>query len=1101
MSSGARAQLIETAAGNGAAGYGGDGGPAANSAVNNPFGVAVDRAGNLYIADTNNNRIRVVNTGSSAITIAAVTIQPGAIATIAGNGSAGFSGDGGPATSAKLNSPFGVAVDNTGNIYIADLYNFRVRKVIANGTISTVTGTGTLSYSGDNGPAMNASLDPYAIALDTRGNLYISDAANQRIRVVNTGTSAITLANVTIQPGYIATLAGTGIAGSSWNGPANNVEFNFPYSVAVDGQGNVYICDTYNRSIRVLNTGPAAVTIASVNILPGYVTTVAGNGVYGYQGDGGPATNAEFADPDGVAVDSQGNIYISDLEGDRIRTVNHATGLILTIAGVAGNNGYNGDGIPATTALISYPRGLAVDYSGNVYFADQPNERIREIVLGTTNPAIISSSGTSFVEGTPSNFAVVTTYWPTPALSVTGTLPAGIVFKDQGNGTAILGGTPAAGTQGIYNLIFRATNGIAVDVTQNFILTVLAPGAVTLTSSALFIAADGLTQGNWQGTYGTDGYSLANFGQMLPGYASFNLKNQLNYTWESPSSNPTALQIPGSSGRIAATWYSSTSFTMDLNVGPNTHQIALYSLDWGSRGRLETIQIQDAQTGFPLDTEVASNFAGGTYLIWRVSGHVQLLITNIGETNAVVSAVFFGVGPGFVPTITAQPQPVIVAAGQPASFQVQAKGGPPLAYQWQSQPPGGSGFTNIAGANSDTYAISVTEVAMSGTQLRCMVTNNAGSATSAAVTLTVLPQGSPLPFVISETLGTSRNDYSGWVGMAIRVGPSPLLVNGLGRMVASGNSGVHTVKLVDAVSGSDLPGGSITVSTAGATPGTFAYNYFVSPVTLNGNGVYYVLTDETAAGDQWYDRNTTVQTQGVASVLYAVYGSGAPYTGVGTPGQTYGAVDLLFGGSNNPPPVITQQPTSLTVTVGQPATLTISAAGSAVNYQWQSQPPGSSGFTNISSATSDTYTISNAQLSQSGTVFRCIVANASGMVVSVAAILTVTPAPSGTPLVTSLSLGTARNDYSGWVGMTLRIGASPLPVNALGRIVAPGNKASHLVKIVDAASGLDIPGASVSVLSGTTAVGSFAYATLPAPVTLNANGLYYVLSQETAGGD
>ena len=184
------------------------------SGLSNPFGVAVDNNGNVYIADTYAERIRVVNMQSTAITVANVTIGPGQMAAVAGNGTAGYSGDGTAALSAEIYNPIGVAADNLGNIYIADLYNYRVRKVNSSGIITTVTGNGTQTYGGDNGPAAAATLYPYAVAVDQAGNLYISDTYNQRIRMVNMQASVITKAGVTIQPGYIATVAGNGNIGS-----------------------------------------------------------------------------------------------------------------------------------------------------------------------------------------------------------------------------------------------------------------------------------------------------------------------------------------------------------------------------------------------------------------------------------------------------------------------------------------------------------------------------------------------------------------------------------------------------------------------------------------------------------------------------------------------------------------------------------------------------------------------------------------------------------------------------------------------------------------------------------------------------------------------
>ena len=213
LTSQARAQLIQTVAGNGGTGYAGDGSVAASSTLYNPYGVAVDANGNVYIADENNSRIRVVNKETQPITVANVTIQPGNIATVAGNGTPGFNGDGGQATAAEIYNPSGVAVDKAGNIYIADLYNYRVRKVSPSGVISTVSGNGNSFYSG-NGPAVSASVFPYSVTVDNAGNIYIADTYNNAIRVVNTGTVGITVANVNIPPGNIATVAGTGVFGS-----------------------------------------------------------------------------------------------------------------------------------------------------------------------------------------------------------------------------------------------------------------------------------------------------------------------------------------------------------------------------------------------------------------------------------------------------------------------------------------------------------------------------------------------------------------------------------------------------------------------------------------------------------------------------------------------------------------------------------------------------------------------------------------------------------------------------------------------------------------------------------------------------------------------
>ena len=275
--------IISTVAGNvNSPGYIGDGGAATSANLNNPSGVAVDTAGNIYIADALNNRIRKVNTN-------------GIISTVAGNGKQGYSGDGGAATSASLSLPSGLAVDAVGNIYIAE--GQRIRKVNTSGVISTVAGNGTDGYSGDGGAATSASLnDPTGVSVDAAGNIYIADQLNSRIRKVNTN-------------GVISTVVGNGIQGYSGDGgAATSASLNNSIAVTVDAVGNIYIADEGNNRIRKVNTS-------------GVISTVAGNGTNGYSGNGGVSTNAELNNPFGIAVDGTGNMYIADNGNQRIRKV------------------------------------------------------------------------------------------------------------------------------------------------------------------------------------------------------------------------------------------------------------------------------------------------------------------------------------------------------------------------------------------------------------------------------------------------------------------------------------------------------------------------------------------------------------------------------------------------------------------------------------------------------------------------------------------------------------------------------------------------------------------------------------------------------------
>ena len=295
------AGIITTVAGGGN-NYPGDGGSATSAQLGYPSGLALDDTGNLYITD--GNRILKVS-------------PDGSIATVAGDTSFGSSGDGGPATSAKLDGPAGLAVDGSGNLYIADVWNRRIRKVSPAGIITTVAGTGTLGDSGDGGPAVNAQLNiPVALTIDKSGTLYIGED--------NSGSTQFTSNTIRrVTPdGIISTIAGGGA--STWG-------------LTSDSGGNLYIAGGGN-SIRKMTPD-------------GTIVTVAGNGAYSYSGDGGPAISAQFNFPYGLAMDNAGNLYISDPSDGRVRKVSRA-GIVTTVAG-NGTSGYSGDGGPATSAQIS----------------------------------------------------------------------------------------------------------------------------------------------------------------------------------------------------------------------------------------------------------------------------------------------------------------------------------------------------------------------------------------------------------------------------------------------------------------------------------------------------------------------------------------------------------------------------------------------------------------------------------------------------------------------------------------------------------------------------------------------------------------------------
>lgn len=432
---------IITVAGSGTAGFSGDDGPATNASLDYPAGIAVNSAGYIFFADDLNQRIRMIS-------------PQGVISTVAGDGAAGYTGDGFSATSAALNFPEGVAVDGAGNLYIADNYNCRIRKVSVNGIITTVVGNGSPGYNGDGILASSAAIDgPTRVGFDNNGNLLVVDSGNQRIRRVDKNT------------GIISTVAGTGTKGYSGDGgPAPAGDLNIPHSIFPDSDGNLLFADWGNSAVRAIGSGGILSTVI------GLAPETDWDPLFAPIGDGGPATSVELYNPDGVATDGNGNLYVADVLHLRVRRVDGVTGIITTVVG-GGPPTRCPDGRPTTTCSVLPFNGLAIDRNSDLFFSDS-----------TTGYAYPYAGVVRRVDGTT---GVITTV-ASPAPSVWGYGSTGLTLGDggdvffgagDGNIYKIDAETGAVGT--VFSLPLPADlyayfpNGIAVDGAGNIFFTVI----------------------------------------------------------------------------------------------------------------------------------------------------------------------------------------------------------------------------------------------------------------------------------------------------------------------------------------------------------------------------------------------------------------------------------------------------------------------------------------------------------------------------------------------------------------------------------------------------------------------------------------------------
>ena len=395
---------------------------------------------------------------------------------------------------------------------------------------------------------------------------------------------------------------------------------------------------------------------------------------------------------------------------------------------------------------------------------------------------------------------------------------------------------------------------------------------------------------------------------------------------------------------------------------------------------------------------------------------------------------------------------------------------------------------------------------MNGSRVLSVIASDANGNTSPSQNVTVTVNNTPggtTPFIVGQSPGPLRNDYSGFVGLSLTVGGTPITVTSLGRFVAPGNNGTHLLKLVGS-NGVDVPGGSVSIPTAGAPSGQFKYLTLpAGPLTLQANTTYYLVSQETAGGDQWYNFGPVTGTA-VANVNGPVYTDGANnYNAVGgLPGQSYVPVSFLYGPPANTLSASITSPQNGALLSGNNVPVSVTTTGTITSLQLQVDGTNKGAPVAVSGNQPYSLTLDTTGVSNGSHALTVVASDGQGhSAVSPGVNVTVNNGGAGlTAFLTSQTLGPVRNNYTGFVGMAITVGSTPLSVTSLGRIVVSGNSSSHVVKLVQA-NGADVPGGSVTWSPAGGTAGQYKYVSLASPVALLANTTYYLVSQETAGGD
>lgn len=958
----------------GAAGAMGSSDGAGSSArFNRPGGVVVDSSGNVFVGDLDNHVIRKIT-------------PAGVVTTFAGSAGSAGSADG-VGSGARFNTPFGLAFDGAGNLFVADLNNNTIRKISANGTVTTLAGAAGSGGRVDGTGSAARFNAPVGLAVDANGNVFVADTQNQTIRKITSG-------------GVVTTIAGTGGSVGTADGVGAAARFNNPYGIVVDPSGNLFVSDTSNHTIRMITAG-------------GVVTTVAGQAGNGGNGDGA-GTLARFNLPTGLALDASANLFVADFNNVLIRRINLG-GVVSTVAGSAGASG-SADGAGGAARFLN-PFGVAVDSSGNIFVADSGNHTIRKGVpvaapTITTQPAsqTVSAGGMATFTVIAAGAATLTYQWR----------KGGVNLANQGTisgvTTATLTLTAAqASDAGDYTVVVTnsvgsaASNSTTLTVTAATLATVTTtlPSAITATSATLGgnVTADGgapvtqrgvvygiefnpttanatiVTSGTGTGSFAvTSGTLVQNTSYYVRAFAVNSVGTAYGAQFGLFTSAPPAVTTQPSNQSVAAG--SSATFTVVASgsetLGYRWRKGGVILVDGGSvsGATTPTLTITGAQTADAGSYDVVVNNSVGT-----------------ARSTAATLTVNSAVG---LPAITTPPTSQSVTAAANASFSVTASGTTPLTYQWRK---GGVNLANqgtISGVTTATLTLTNVQTSDAGSY-DVVLTNSAGNATSAPATLVVslaavapvvtnppasqsISAGSSVTFGVTAT-GTSPFTYQ-WSkdGTAISGATSATLTL---ISVQPGNAGSYAVVLSNSQGSVTSSAATLTVNVA-PTIDSQPQSQTVSPGSLASFSVG--ATGTAPLSYRWFKDGLAIggATSAALSVSAAQTSNAGNYTVVVTNAAgsiTSSAAELtVISGVR---PTITAQPSDQSVATGVTATFAVGVTGtSPFTYQWRLNGAA------IPGATNNPLTLPNVSAANAGS-YTVVVTNSAGSVTGSAAILTV----------------------------------------------------------------------------------------------------------------